>query len=195
MHAHLGFHCISDAFWTTVCTIYSWTLVLTHDIFHSLSKRAKDAIVLDYTCLGLRIGIPEQLLSKDYESFLVLLDKHLDVLDLGHSPDLTRSIVQSIEIPILTGKMKWITRIVARAALMIGFDLLPQRVRDRDQYQLRVLSTPCQRAIQKIMIAVLWFFYPALMWLPLRGMICLMLILEPGLRPIFTVCYSFSFVG
>jgi len=178
-----------------VRAVFSWTLGLTFDIFHSPSKRTKDAIVLEYACLGLRIGIPEELLSKDYESFLISLDKHLDALDLGHSPDFTRSIVQSIEIPILTGKMKWITRIMARGALMIGFDLLPQRVRDRDQYQLKVLSTPCQRAIQKILIAVFWFFYPALMWLPLRGMICFMLVLEPCLRPIFMVCCSFSSVG
>jgi len=164
-------------------------------MFNSLSKRTKDAIVLEYACLGLRIGIPEELLSKDYESFLISLDKHLDVVDLGHSLDFTRSIVQSIEIPILTGEMKWITRIVARAALMIGFDLLPQRVRDRDQYQLKVLTTPLQRTIQKILIAMLWFFYPALMWLPLRGVICLMLILEPRLRPIFVVCCSFFFDG
>jgi len=166
-------------------------------MFHSLSKRTKDAIVLEYACLGLPvgIGIPEELLSKDYESFLMSLDKHLDVLDLGHSLDFTRSTVQSIETPLIFRKMNCITRVVARAALMIGFDLLPQRVRERDQYQLKVLSTPCQRAIQKILTAMLWFFYPTLMWLPLRGMICLILILEPHLRPIFMVRCSFSFVG
>jgi len=129
VHAHLGYHGLSDAFWMTVRTIlgiFSWMSVFIRDMFHSLSKRVKDAIVLEYACIGLRIGIPEELLSKDYESFLISLDKHLDVLDSGHSLDLTRSIVQNIETPIITGKMSCISRILSRAALMIGFDLLPQ---------------------------------------------------------------------
>ncbi|KAF8075737.1 Decaprenyl diphosphate synthase-like protein [Lyophyllum atratum] len=86
---------------------------------------------------------------------------------------------------MLTSKMSLISRLLCRVGLMIGFELLPQRVRDQGQYQLKVLSTPWQRAIQKILMAVLWFFYPMLMWLPLRGAMCLILISEPQLRPVF----------
>ncbi|KDR79578.1 hypothetical protein GALMADRAFT_1245135 [Galerina marginata CBS 339.88] len=146
-----------------------------------LSKRAKDTIVLEYTCAGLRIGVPEDLLSKDYDSFLVSFNRRLDILDAGYS--LTRSIVENVEASVLSAKKNWITRILVRVALMIGHDLLPDRVREK--YQLKILSTWWQRVIQKVLIAVLWVVYPMLMWLPLRGMICLLLVLEPPLRPLF----------
>jgi len=172
-----------------ILKIFSWTAVLTRDMFHSLSNRAKDAIVLEDAYVGMRIGVYEELMSKDYESFLALLDKHLDVLDSGHSLNFTRSVFQSIETGPMTAKMNCISRFFYTAGLMIGFDLLPQRV--RDQYQLKLLSTWWWRAIQKILIAALWFFYPMMMWLPPRGFICLVLILQPQLRPDFIVRGSF----
>lgn len=194
MHVHLGCHRFSDAFWTTVRTlleIYPWTSALICDMFHSLSNRAKDAIVLKYAYVGMRIGVYEELMSKDHESFLILLNKHLDVLDSGHSLNFTRSVFQSIETAPTTAKMSCFSRIFLAAGLMTGFDLLPQRV--RNQYQLKLLSTWWQRAIQKILIGVLWFFYPMTMWLPPRGLICLILILQPQLRPAFIVRGSFCF--
>lgn len=152
-------------------------------MFPSLSKRAKDTIVLEYACAGLRIGVPQELLSKDYDSFLVDFNKRLDILDAGYS--LTRVIVENVEGSVLSAKKNPITALLVRVALMIGYDLLPIRVREK--YQLKILSTWWQRAIQRILIAILWVIYPMLMWLPLRGMICLLLVLEPQLRPIFMV--------
>ncbi|PPQ78863.1 hypothetical protein CVT25_002431 [Psilocybe cyanescens] len=146
-----------------------------------LSKRAKDTIVLEYACAGMRIGVPQDLLSKDYDSFLIAFDQRLDILDAGYS--LTRVIVENVEGSVLSAKKNIITAILVRIALMIGYDLLPTRVREK--YQLKILSTWWQRAIQKILIAVLWVIYPMLMWVPLRGMICLLLVLEPQLRSIF----------
>ena len=145
--------------------------------------------MLEYTCAGLRIGVPEELLTKDYDSFLVSFDRRLDILDAGYS--ITRVVVENVETSVLSAKKNWITGILVRVALMIGFDLLPQRVREK--YQLKILSTWWQRAIQKVLIAILWFIYPMLMWLPLRGMICLLLVLEPQLRPLFMVRYYFNF--
>ena len=145
--------------------------------------------MLEYTCAGLRIGVPEELLTKDYDSFLVSFDRRLDILDAGYS--ITRVVVENVETSVLSAKKNWITGILVRVALMIGFDLLPQRVREK--YQLKILSTWWQRAIQKVLIAILWFIYPMLMWLPLRGMICLLLVLEPQLRPLFMVRYYFIF--
>ncbi|KDR68853.1 hypothetical protein GALMADRAFT_935964 [Galerina marginata CBS 339.88] len=52
-------------------------------------------------------------------------------------------------------------------------------------YQFKVLSTWWLRVIQKVLIALLWFIYPMLMWVPLRGAICLLIIVEPQLKPIF----------
>ena len=170
------------------CVLYLRYLdVITHPrYFHSLSNRAKDAIVLEVAYVGMRIGVYKELMSKDYESFLILF---LDVLDSGHSLNFTRSLFQSIETAPMTAKMNWISRFFYTAGLMIGFDLLPQRV--RDQYQLKLLSTWWRRAIQKILIAMLWFFYPMMMWLPPRGLICLVLILQPQLRSAFIVRCSF----
>jgi len=114
-----------------ILKIFSWTLVLIHDMFHSLSSRAKDAIVLEDAYVGMRIGVYEEVISKDYESFLILLDKHLDVLDSGHSLKFIRSVFQSIETGPMTAKMNCTSRFFYTAGLMIRFDLLPQRVRDQ----------------------------------------------------------------
>ncbi|PPQ81724.1 hypothetical protein CVT25_013448 [Psilocybe cyanescens] len=146
-----------------------------------LSKRAKDTIVLENTCAALRLGVPEELLARDYDSFVTMFNRQLDSMDSGYS--ITRKIVEEVEESALTANMGWITRTLFALGLMIGYDLLPERV--RDQYQLKILSKWWQRAIQRIVIATLWFVYPALMWLPLRGVICLLLVLEPQTRPVF----------
>lgn len=186
VHLDLGYHLVSDSFREAV----GYFLLSAEDhrvwhIFSSLSKRAKDTIVLEYACAGMRIGVPQDLLSKDYDSFLIAFDQRLDILDAGYS--LTRVIVENVEGSVLSAKKNIITAILVRIALMIGYDLLPTRVREK--YQLKILSTWWQRAIQKILIAVLWVIYPMLMWVPLRGMICLLLVLEPQLRSIFMVRY------
>lgn len=131
----------------------------------------------------MRIGVPENLLTKDYDSFLVSFNKRLDILDAGYS--LTRETIFNVEASVLSAKKSWITSILVRAALIIGFDLLPERVKVK--YELKILKAWYVRAIQKLTMAILWVIYPMLMWLPLRGMICLLLVLEPQLRPLFMV--------
>jgi hypothetical protein len=156
--------------------------------FSRLSKRGKDLIVLEYTCAGLRLGVPQNLLAKDYDSFLVSFNRRLDILDAGYS--LTRTIVENVERSACTAEKSWVTNILIRMAFMIGYDLLPERV--QKQYQLKLLSKAWQRAVQKILIAILWVIYPMLMWIPLRGMITLLLVLEPPLRHFFMVGRSLS---
>jgi hypothetical protein len=68
---------------------------------------------------------------------------------------------------------------------MVGFSLLPERVKSK--YQLNILKSHFARGIQWTLCAVLWAIYPCLMWIPLRGMMCLLLVLEPQLRPVLRV--------
>lgn len=167
-----------------------WLVSCRLTIIFRLSKRAKDTIVLENTCAALRLGIPDHLLAWDYDSFMIMFNRQLDLLGSGYS--VSRKIVEEIENAAVTTRMRWLTSIILRLGLMIGYDLLPERV--RSQYQLKLLKYRWQRAIQKIVVIILWLLYPALMWLPLRGVICLLLILEPATRPIFMVSKFASFV-
>lgn len=119
---------------------------------------------------------------------MVSFNRRLDILDAGYS--LTRTIVENVERSACTAEKSWVTNILIRMAFMIGYDLLPERV--QKQYQLKLLSKAWQRAVQKILIAILWVVYPMLMWIPLRGMITLLLVLEPPLRHFFMVSRSLS---
>jgi hypothetical protein len=150
--------------------------------------RAKDTILLEYTCAGLRLGIPPELLTKDFESFLVSFHGRLDRLAAEEKYQLTQDVVANVEKSVLGAKKRYITSVLVRAALMIGHDLLPERVKCK--YKLRMLNTKWKRLIQKSLIAALWMVYPLLLWIPLRGMICLLLVLESNLRPIFHVSDS-----
>jgi hypothetical protein len=183
-------HCISDALRTRVSNSQlvnaPGSPVRLTSTTCSLSQRAKDAITLEYTCAALRLGVPQDMLSKDYESFLVSFNKRLDQMDSGYK--LKRNVVENIERSALELKKSWITAAILRASLMIGHSLLPDHLKAK--YPLKILSTRSGRVIQRVLCALLWVLYPSLMWLPLRGMICLLLVLEPQLRPVLLVCES-----
>jgi hypothetical protein len=98
---------------------------------------------------------------------------------------LTRNIVENIEASVLSAKKSVLTGILIRAALLVGHDLLPERVKHK--YELGLLQTWWGRPAQTFLNAAVWLIYPMLMWLPLRGMICLLLVLEPSLRRLFMV--------
>ena len=152
-----------------------------------LSTRAKDAITLEYTCVGLRLDVPPELLAKDYASFLISFRRRLDRLDTGY--ELARSVVTNVERSALSAKKSWIMGLFIRAGLMVGHELLPQRVRDK--YELELLQSWWARLIQKCLCGILWLIFPFLMCIPLREMSCLLLMLKPQLRPIFHVRTSY----
>jgi hypothetical protein len=153
---------------------------------HRFSKRAKDLIVLQYYCVGLRLGIPEGLLNKDYASFMVSWEHRLDSLASGDQ--LTHTVVQDLAQFATATRKSWFTNMLIHMAILIGHDLLPQHV--REHYDLEILPKRWQKIIQRLLIIGLWIVYPILMWLPLRGLITLFLILEPSLRRPFMVSPS-----
>ncbi|KAJ7086460.1 hypothetical protein B0H15DRAFT_350759 [Mycena belliarum] len=162
----------------------TWATIAFQDRFgRRLSARAKDTIVLEYTCAGLRLGVPQSMLTTNYDDFLISFNHRLDRLDSGY--ELTGTVVHNVEASVLAAKKHWITGLLVRAALMVGFSLLPERVKSK--YQLKILDSRAARAVQWTLCAVLWLIYPFLMLIPLRGMMCLLLVLEPPLRPILRV--------
>jgi uncharacterized protein (DUF2236 family) len=125
------------------------------------------------------------MLTTTYADFLVSFNHRLDRLDAGY--ELTRKTVHNLEASLTSAKNSkhWVTNLLVRAALMIGHSLLPERVKCK--YQLDILKSQTARGIQRVLCALLWLTYPFLMWIPLRGMMCLLLVLEPQLRPVFRV--------
>ncbi|KAJ7471916.1 Decaprenyl diphosphate synthase-like protein [Mycena latifolia] len=159
----------------------AWATIAFQERFgRRLSTRAKDTVVLEYTCAGLRLGIPQSMLATTYDDFLIAFNHRVDRLDSGS--EFTRTVVHDIEASILSGNKHWITDLLVRAALMVGYSLLPERVKSK--YQLEILESRAARAVQWTLCAGLWLIYPCLMLIPLRGVICLLLVLEPELRPI-----------
>ncbi|KAJ7240804.1 Decaprenyl diphosphate synthase-like protein [Mycena rebaudengoi] len=144
-----------------------------------LSSRGRDAVVLEYTCVGMRLGVPRSLLTSTYDDFLISFGRRLDQLDSGC--EITNIVVRNIEASVIEAKKSWLTSIMIRCALMVGFTLLPERVQSK--YKLAILRSQSACRVQRVLCAVLWAIYPFLMWIPLRGMICLLLVLEPQLRP------------
>ncbi|KAJ7512250.1 hypothetical protein B0H11DRAFT_2182634 [Mycena galericulata] len=160
----------------------TWSTLTFQERFGKcLSPRARDAIVLEYACASMRPWVPRSLLTSNYDDFLASFNRRLDVLDA--ECDLNSIIIRGIEASMIDlRKKRWITSIVFRAALMVGFSLLPTRVHAR--YQLTVLKSRRARFVQRNVCALLWAVYPFLVWIPLRGLICLFLIVEPQLRTV-----------
>ncbi|KAJ7186831.1 hypothetical protein C8R46DRAFT_1058177, partial [Mycena filopes] len=118
------------------------------------------------------------MLTTTYADFLISFNHRLDRLDSGY--ELTGTVVHNVEASVLSAKKHWLTGLLVRAALMVGHSLLPDRVRSK--YQLNILKSRTARAVQWVLCAGLWLVYPCLMLIPLRGMMCLLLVLEPPLR-------------
>jgi hypothetical protein len=135
-------------------------------------------------------GVPQSMLTTTYDDFLVSFNRRLDRLDAGY--ELSGTIMHNIEASIISSKKHWVTGLLVRAAFMIGHSLLPDRVKCK--YQLNTLKSRKARIIQRALCASLWLIYPFLVLIPLRGLLCLLLVLEPQLRPTFRVrrfvCYS-----
>jgi hypothetical protein len=123
------------------------------------------------------------MLTTTYDDFLISFNHRLDRLDAGY--ELTGTVVHNVEASVISAKKHWITGLLVRAALIVGYSLLPERVKCK--YQLNILKSRTARGIQRVLCASLWLIYPFLMLIPLRGMMCLLLVLEPQLRPILRV--------
>ncbi|KAJ7834709.1 putative undecaprenyl diphosphate synthase-domain-containing protein [Mycena olivaceomarginata] len=160
----------------------TWAVISFQDRFgQRLSGQAKDTIVLEYTCAGMRLGVPQSMLTATYDDFLVSFNRRLDRLDAGY--ELSGTIMHNIEASIISSKKHWVTGLLVRTAFMIGHSLLPDRVKCK--YQLNTLKSRKARITQRALCASLWLIYPFLVLIPLRGLMCLLLVLEPQLRPTF----------
>jgi hypothetical protein len=126
------------------------------------------------------------MLGKDYESFLVSFNNRLDRVDGGY--DFTRRVIGAVETSLIDAEKSWITALLLRCALIVGYTLLPERVKHK--YQLEIMKFRFSQVLQVIICATLWLVYPFLLWIPLRGTICILLVLEPSLRPTLQVCAS-----
>ncbi|KAF7342659.1 Alkyl transferase [Mycena sanguinolenta] len=150
---------------------------------YGLSTRAKDTIVLEYACAGMRLGVPQEMVTTTYDDFLASLNHKLGRLDAGGKLSVTG--VLKLEDGMMSAQKHWMTGMLLRAAFMVGHSLLPERV--KSNYPLAVLKSRTGRFAQSALCAVLWLVYPFLILIPLRGAMCLLLVLEPQLRPIFRV--------
>ncbi|KAF7334704.1 Alkyl transferase [Mycena venus] len=172
---HYGY---TDPLKAYVMETLTWSTIAFQERFGRPLKRG---VVLEYAWAGMRLGIPRSLLATNHEDFLVSFNRRLDHLDAGCM--LNAMVINNIEASLVElRKKRWLTAIILRIALMVGFTLLPERVQSK--YQLDVLKSRSARAVQRIICVLLWLVYPFLVWVPLRGIICLLVILEPQLRPV-----------
>ncbi|KAF7342539.1 Alkyl transferase [Mycena sanguinolenta] len=160
-----------------------WAAISFEDRFGKrLSARARDAIVLEYACVGMRLGVPRSLLATTYDDFLVSFNRNLELLD--GSSEFSTAGIRKLEVSVLSAQTCGITALFIRAALMVGHSLLPERVKPK--YRLDILKSRTAQIVQRALCTVVWLVYYSFpMVIPPRGTICLLLVLEPQLRPIF----------
>ncbi|CAK5283454.1 unnamed protein product [Mycena citricolor] len=143
-----------------------------------LSPRMKDLIVWEYTCAAMRLGVPREMLSSSYTDFVSAFRARID--SLSTECKLTTNIFLSLEETILLStRMRWITSLGLKAAFLVGPTLLPGEL--KSQYVLKSARSPVSRITQRVLCALLRLLYPLLLWLPLRGLIALVVFIEPGM--------------
>ena len=123
------------------------------------------------------------MLTTTYDDFMVSFNHNLDRLDKDR--DLSVAAVHKLEAGIISAQTRWITGMFIRAALVVGHSLLPECVKSK--YRLDTLNSWTARLVQRTLCASVWLVHSFPMVIPLRGTICLLLVLEPELRPIFRV--------
>ncbi|KAK7051901.1 alkyl transferase [Favolaschia claudopus] len=169
----------------------AWSAIALQEKYgRRLSPRGRDAILMEYTCAGMRLGVAGSMLPSTYDEFLISFNKRLDNLD-----GLANSFVELVETATTTSERKnSFFRMFTYIQLMIGHSLLPERAKSRIPLNI-ILKSRSARIIQLILCAVLRLVYPWIVSLPLRGVICLMLVLHPELRPIFQTIHSIDILS
>jgi len=153
----------------------TWTVLQFEELFGSeVNDRTREAIVLELTCLGKRIGIPSHLLSHSHEEFLRRFETSMDART---STDTSRSVVEKFLALVsnFTGSTMAI-RIFCLASI-VAWPMLPKRI-TRD-YPNPTLESRWAFFLQKAVLWILWGIYPILPHLPLRGLMLLILVLSP----------------
>jgi uncharacterized protein (DUF2236 family) len=121
-------------------------------------------------------------MARDYPSFLASFSARLNKLP-SHPPPLNNILAE--EILSFDFKANPLTKLIIRLAVLIGMDLLPERVRESYATQLENMKG---RKMEKYLLdGLLWSIYPFLPWISLRGVMTLLLILEPDLRNVMEV--------
>ncbi|KAJ7074758.1 putative undecaprenyl diphosphate synthase-domain-containing protein [Mycena amicta] len=155
----------------------TWSTIAFEERFgRRLSDRAKDSIVLEFSCAAMRLGVPRSMVSSDHEGFLTSFDRRHE----NFSSRLTTDNTHAFEVATLRSRTHPVTHLFLHLGLLIGHSVLPERLKCR--FPLAILESRWGRATQRFLCFVLWLVYPCLISLPLRGMICMLLIFEPPLR-------------
>lgn len=149
-----------------------------------LDTQGLDSIVLQYTCVGWQLGVPPALLATDFTAFSAQFASRLSRIAPA-SPfhdDFRQREVKAMERVIQVAGTSWTLRLLLHAALLIGHDLLPPEL--KTAYRPDLLQGRMAPTIQRVLLAALWLVYPSLARLPLRGLISLFCVLDPGAREV-----------
>ncbi|KAJ4500123.1 hypothetical protein C8R41DRAFT_528764 [Lentinula lateritia] len=122
----------------------------------------------------MRIGIPDRLLSKDYDTFMASFNGRLHT---------GRPLLGAVE-STLTGSRSYLLTLFLYTVLAIEVEILPEHV--REEYMLVFFRTWYSRVFQRCIVWLCWVIYPmSALFPPVRVALCFLLLLDPSAWPSF----------
>ncbi|KAH8810090.1 hypothetical protein DL96DRAFT_552855 [Flagelloscypha sp. PMI_526] len=148
---------LSDARTAEIIETVTWMLLEFDARFgYHMSTRRRDAIVMQCSCVGMRVGVPSDLLTTDYESFQGRLSSLSD----------WQGTIQQDELDLrsLRASSLW-----QKLALFMAEDLLPPHLRGNGECTRSHFSG--RNLLRSSVHMFLWLAFPVLSWIPLRTII------------------------
>ena len=136
--------------------------------------------------MGRQLGIPENLLARDYDGFLVSFRARLDAItprEAESKLSLRPRMINKLSEANAALGTTWFTQCLLRSAWFVGVSLLPDDV--RSAYELPAMPRGSASIIVRTFTWLLDMLYLRFPWLPLRGVVALVCAFEPEIR---TVC-------
>eukprot|EP01119_Soliformovum_irregulare_P021914 TRINITY_DN7383_c0_g1_i1.p1 TRINITY_DN7383_c0_g1~~TRINITY_DN7383_c0_g1_i1.p1 ORF type:complete len:720 (-),score=160.27 TRINITY_DN7383_c0_g1_i1:182-2341(-) len=153
----------------------TWTVLQFEDLFGMESNdRTREAIVLELTCLGKRIGIPSHLLPHSYEEFQRRFESSLKSRT---STDTSNHVIEKFVALVSSFVGSTMAIRIFSLAFVVAWPMLPKEI--TSTYPNPTLNSRFAFVIQRIVLWTLWALYPILPHLPLRGLMLLILVLCP----------------
>ncbi|KAJ3827113.1 hypothetical protein F5880DRAFT_1301891 [Lentinula raphanica] len=180
--------CVDESY-TSLLDAITWSTLSFHEHFgNPMSKRVKDDIVLDYACLGMRLGIPQNALSKDYDTFESSFRSRSLIYQTLMRPSSTELGVSTLQ------SRSHLLNLSVHAGLAIGIEILPKHI--REEYMSVFFKSWHTYMFQRCVVWLVWMFYPLRSVLPpLRSALCLLILLDQSAWSSFLVSSQMKFIS
>ncbi|KAH7102081.1 putative undecaprenyl diphosphate synthase-domain-containing protein [Auriculariales sp. MPI-PUGE-AT-0066] len=163
----------------------TWSTIAFHQRFGDSSQQntaVLDSIVLHWSSVGRLLGVRDNLLGNNFESFTASFQARLATIRAQAGETLRPRTVCNLDDVSTSHRAAhtWWMRAIIYCGWTIGTSLLPPDI--QDAYGLNAPQTRTGRFVRWAGTGFLAMFYNHLPRLPVRGLIAIICALEPGMR-------------